>query len=290
MNKETINKLVTEEVPFYGDKLIGGKDDNGVIWLAVNPTCRALGFDENDSKNQAKKISKDEVLKDMSVKFYTDVKYGENYTQGKELTFISEKAITLWLAKISITNKMKEKYPKLSEKLIRYQLECTEVLHNHFMGTDEKKESFLSDMFDIKFKSLETALTEEFNKQFNIIREENKAITKENRELKEIIHKIQWDLKCGQNVGSEDVRYSKVIDGFLISQGVPSYHTKYFMFWQAICNWTGTPYERLENEPNKKAWILKHIGIDVCEYFVIKVQQGKIIQNEEGNWKSLERL
>lgn len=290
MNKEAINKLITEEVPFYGDKLIGGKDGNGVIWLAVNPTCRALGFDEIDSKNQIKKISKDEVLKDMSVKFYTDVKYGENYIQGKELTFISEKAITLWLAKISITNKMKEKYPELTEKIIRYQLECAEVLHNHFMGTDEKKESFFSDMFDIKLKSLETALTEKFNKQFDVIREECKTITKENRELKESIYKIQWDLQCGQNVGSEDVRYSKVLDGFLISQGVPSYYTKYFIFWKAICNWTGTPYERLENEPNKKAWILKHIGIDVCEYFVLKVQQGKIIQNEEGNWKSLERL
>ena len=56
MNKEAINKLVTEEVPFYGDKLIGGKEGNGVIWLAVNPTCRALGFDETDSENQARKI------------------------------------------------------------------------------------------------------------------------------------------------------------------------------------------------------------------------------------------
>ena len=290
MNKEAINKLITEEVPFYGDKLIGGKDDNGVIWLAVNPTCRALGFTEDQSKKQKRNIEGDLVLNNLSAKFGTGVKNKNGIVQNRELFFISEKGIPIWLAKISLTPTMKRENPKLVEKLVRYQLECAEVLHNHFMGTDEKKESFFSDMFDIKLKSLETALTEKFNKQFDVIREECKTITKENRELKESVYKIQWDLQCGQNVGSEDVRYSKVLDGFLISQGVPSYYTKYFIFWKAICNWTGTPYERLENEPNKKAWILKHIGIDVCEYFVLKVQQGKIIQNEEGNWKSLERL
>ena len=124
MNKEAINKLITEEVPFYGDKLIGGKDGNGVIWLAVNPTCRALGFDKKDSENQALKIAKDTVLKNLSLKFQCQLKNNNGVMQDREIIFISEKAITLWLAKISITNKMKEKYPKLSEKLIRYQLEC----------------------------------------------------------------------------------------------------------------------------------------------------------------------
>ena len=145
MNKETINKLITEEVPFYGDKLIGGKDDNGVIWLAVNPTCRALGFTEDQSKKQKRNIEGDLVLNNLSAKFGTGVKNKNGIVQNRELFFISEKGIPIWLAKISLTPTMKRENPKLVEKLVRYQLECAEVLHNHFMGTDEKKESFFKE-------------------------------------------------------------------------------------------------------------------------------------------------
>ena len=142
MSKE-LKTIKTEEIKFYDDVLLGGKDEEGNIWLAVNQTCKSLGFDSNDSKNQARKITQDKVLKKMSAKFYTDVNYGYDSTQGREIIFISEKAITLWLAKISITNKMEEKYPNLSDKLIKYQLECAEVLHKHFMGNENKKNNSL---------------------------------------------------------------------------------------------------------------------------------------------------
>jgi hypothetical protein len=38
------------------------------------------------------------------------------------------------LAKISITPELKKSYPETVEKLVRYQLECADVLYKHFIG------------------------------------------------------------------------------------------------------------------------------------------------------------
>ena len=42
----------------------------------------------------------------------------------------------------------------LVDKLIKYQLECAEVLHKHFMGNENKKEQFFKDMFDLNLKEI----------------------------------------------------------------------------------------------------------------------------------------
>lgn len=72
MEKE-IKKVNLEEVDFYGDTLLGAKDDEGKIWLAINKTCQCLGFDEADTKNQITKIKNDEVLSNLSLKFQTQI-------------------------------------------------------------------------------------------------------------------------------------------------------------------------------------------------------------------------
>jgi hypothetical protein len=113
MTDENLQTIKTEEIEFYNDTLLGGQDDKGNIWLAVNRTCQNLGFDKNDTDNQIKKINKDEVLKMNLVKFYAVQKEGDREIK-REVTFLNEEAVVLWLAKISITNNMKEKYGSYS--------------------------------------------------------------------------------------------------------------------------------------------------------------------------------
>ena len=153
MSKE-LKTIKTEEIKFYDDVLLGGKDEEGNIWLAVNQTCKSLGFTEDQSKKQKRNIEQDLVLEKLSAKFSTKIKSNNGVIQNREVFFISEKGIPLWLAKISITPKMKETNPKLVDKLIKYQLECAEVLHKHFMGNENKKEQFFKDMFDLNLKEI----------------------------------------------------------------------------------------------------------------------------------------
>lgn len=277
MSKE-LKTIKTEEIKFYDDVLLGGKDEEGNIWLAVNQTCKSLGFDSNDSKNQARKITQDKVLKKMSAKFYTDVNYGYDSTQGREIIFISEKAITLWLAKISITNKMEEKYPNLSDKLIKYQLECAEVLHKHFMGNEDSKDKFFKDMFDINLKELI---------------EQNKYLTSKIEYLDDKLEnqnqKIYLLLKRFDIYENENTNYTRLIDDFSAkTQGVINDRNKHYIFWEAICNWFGISFNLLKSQSNKKKWILDNIGINKLNYFIDNVILDRIIQNDKGNWINLQ--
>ena len=277
MSKE-LKTIKTEEIKFYDDVLLGGKDEEGNIWLAVNQTCKSLGFDSNDSKNQARKITQDKVLKKMSAKFYTDVNYGDDSTQGREIIFISEKAITLWLAKISITNKMEEKYPNLSDKLIKYQLECAEVLHKHFMGNEDSKDKFFKDMFDINLKELI---------------EQNKYLTSKieylDNKLENQNQKIYLLLKRFDIYENENTNYTRLVDDFSAkTQGVINDRNKHYIFWEAICNWFGISFNLLKSQSNKKKWILDNIGINKLNYFIDNVILDRIIQNDKGNWINLQ--
>lgn len=34
-----MNEVETKEIPFYGDTLLGVKDEDGEVWLAIRSTC-----------------------------------------------------------------------------------------------------------------------------------------------------------------------------------------------------------------------------------------------------------
>ena len=290
--EQELQTIKTEEIQFYEDTLLGGTDKEGTIWMAVNQTCKSLGFDKTDSENQAKKVNKDEILKKLSVKFYCQVKSENGTIQDREMWFMSEKGITLWLAKISITNNMKEKYPELSEKLEKYQLECANVLHNHFMGTQEKKEQFFNDTLGIDIKEIVS---------------QNNFLISENKEIKEELHilhsefegfklfseeqnKILYTLVQRFNIyDNPSVSYTRLIDDFNTKvYGVIKDKNKHRVFWEAICNWIGININDLYKQSNKKQWLLDNIGLDILNYFVDNIILGRIIQNDKGNWINLQ--
>lgn len=48
--------IVTKEIPFHGDKLLGVKTEDGKVWLAVSRTCLGIGLTEDQSKKQSRNI------------------------------------------------------------------------------------------------------------------------------------------------------------------------------------------------------------------------------------------
>ena len=218
-----LKTIQLEEIEFYDDTLFGGQDEEGNIWLAINQTCKALGFDKDDSKNQIKKINQDNVLKHLSVKFYTQVKSVDGTIQKREILCLSEKAITLWLAKINITSKMQIKYPELSNKLIKYQLECADVLHEHFLDSTEKKETFFNDMLGLDINKIID--------QNNILIEENNLIKLQLNDIKnefdnfknyrqEQSDKLEFLMRRFAIYDNPDIKYTRLVDDFGALNGV----------------------------------------------------------------------
>lgn len=125
-----------KEINFYDDTLLGVKDEDGKIWLAVKKACLDIGLNQNQANAERKKITNEFLFenqwKKLRVKFDSQV---------RETLFLLEKFVPIWLAQISITPKMKKENPEAVKKLLTYQLEAADVLHKAFYETEEQKEA-----------------------------------------------------------------------------------------------------------------------------------------------------
>lgn len=130
-------KTEVKEIPFNGSTLLGVKDENGQVWLAVKKVCIDIGLSEGQAQRQVTNLQ-DDVVFNGAVK-NLNCKYA---TQVRKTTCIKEKFVTLWLAKISLTPAMQKKNPEAVQKLLKYQLEAADVLHNAFYETEEQKDTF----------------------------------------------------------------------------------------------------------------------------------------------------
>lgn len=139
MLKEKLQKFIK----FENDILLGIKDEEGKLWLAVSKTIQNIGLNKNQADRQTKNVKTDLVLskgqKMMSVKFDGDEK-------TREMLFINEEYVTLWLAKISLTPIMQQENPEAVDKLIKYQLKCAKVLHEAFFKTEEQKQETFDEL------------------------------------------------------------------------------------------------------------------------------------------------
>ena len=116
---------------FYGDELIALKDNaTGGIYASITHVLRGIGFTEKQIEHQRKKIINDEVLKTHIQKF-SGVDLG--LPSINEIWCISNRRLSLTLAKINITLKMKQTQSELSRKLLKYQDKCADVLATIFL-------------------------------------------------------------------------------------------------------------------------------------------------------------
>lgn len=137
-----------KEIPFNGDTLLGVKDENGQVWLAVKKACLDIGLSEGQAQRQITNIQEEEPLKSNCCKFAMVQMEGKREVTREQI-FLHEKVVTLWLAKISLTPSMMKKSPEAYNKLLKYQLEAADVLHKAFYETEEQKSSF-SDMMGLE--------------------------------------------------------------------------------------------------------------------------------------------
>ena len=127
----TTTALQVTNFNFYGDELIALKDHaTGEIYTSITHILRGIGFIEKQIEHQRKKIINDEVLKTHIQKF-SGVDLG--LPSINEIWCISNRRLPLTLAKINITPKMKQSQPELSNKLLRYQDKCADVLASIFI-------------------------------------------------------------------------------------------------------------------------------------------------------------
>lgn len=159
--------METKSINFYADTLLGIKDETGRVWLAIAHTCKELGFNERRVRQQGEKIRTDKVLSKGIRKF------GLPTEGGMQDTFcIEEKFVPLWLAKITLTDKMEREIPDVVNKLEKYQLEAADTLHKAFYKTEEQKYTFHNRMglegkiegMQVQINSMENMMCEQMEK------------------------------------------------------------------------------------------------------------------------------
>lgn len=134
-------KTEVKEIGFYGNTLLGIKDENGQVWLAVKKACLDIGLSEGQADRQIKNLQSDMIFNNSVVGL--NVKFDG---QVRKVICISERFVTLWLAKISLTPTMQKKNPEAVEKLLKYQLEAADVLHKAFYESEVQKSTLNAQM------------------------------------------------------------------------------------------------------------------------------------------------
>ena len=137
MVKQELVKLEGMDVleqDFDGDLIMTVRmHDTGKIYVGVKWITEALGLNKNHHDRQVKNIQSDTVLSQGASNLTLPTKGGNQKSLCIELDFLP-----LWLAKISITPKMKVENPEIFDKLIEYQLKAKDVLAEAFLGKSKE--------------------------------------------------------------------------------------------------------------------------------------------------------
>lgn len=116
-----MGEIVT--VNFRGDELYGFKQDDGVF-LAVKPMCEAMGL---QWEPQRQRLQRDPVLSEGTS--IMKVPFGRGGAQ--DMLCIKLELVNGWLFGID-SGRIKDE--AVRERVILYQRECYQVLHDHFSG------------------------------------------------------------------------------------------------------------------------------------------------------------
>ena len=138
-------KTEIKEIPFNGNTLLGVRTEDGNVWLAVRKTCTDIGLTEAQARAEVSKLQTSLLFKSNCLKFKTVQTEGSRDV-NREILVLSEKFVPMWLAQINLTPNMQKKNPLTTNKLLKYQLEATDVLHKAFYETEEQKEALHSEL------------------------------------------------------------------------------------------------------------------------------------------------
>ncbi len=125
-----LKEMELVETEFNGDPIMTVKmKDNNKIYVGVNWVCQGLGLSKGQMQNERIKIQEDMVLSKGERNLVLPTKGGKQQSLCIELDYLP-----LWLAKISITPKMKRDTPEIADNLILYQMRAKDVLAQAFLG------------------------------------------------------------------------------------------------------------------------------------------------------------
>ena len=120
--------LAVKDVQFNGATLRVAQDAENIIWVGVRWVCQGLGLSDGQARRERKRIHEDLALRQGESNLTLPTDGGNQDVLCLKLDFLP-----LWLAKISITPKMKKENPQLVENLIEYQLKAKDVLAEAFL-------------------------------------------------------------------------------------------------------------------------------------------------------------
>lgn len=123
-----MNDLIVKNVDVLGDSIMAAKDQDGIIWIGINSFCQGLNMVKKQRDWQVEKIKEDKTLSRGCRLLPAGVFDASNDTYALRLDFVP-----IWLAKITITKKMEQNHPELSDKLLEYQLRAKDILADAFM-------------------------------------------------------------------------------------------------------------------------------------------------------------
>ncbi len=123
-----MNDLVVKSVDLFGDSVMAAKDKEGNIWAGINFFCRGLGMSKRQRDFQVEKVKSDKVLSRGCTLLRAGIFDPANEAYALRLDFVP-----IWLAKITITDKMQKENPGLAEKLLQYQLKAKDILAAAFL-------------------------------------------------------------------------------------------------------------------------------------------------------------
>jgi len=122
------------EVDFNGDPIMVVKmKETGKIYVGITWICDGLGFDKNDKDVEIRRIRTDIVLLKGATLLSLPTKGGNQTAWALEIDFLP-----IWLAKIPVDSKRKQRSPETMEKLITYQLNAKDVLAQAFLGKQKE--------------------------------------------------------------------------------------------------------------------------------------------------------
>jgi len=140
-------------------------------FIPIRPICEAIGI---DSKAQRNRIERDEILSSTGV-IMTSVGADE---KDREMFCLPVKFIHGWLFSIDVSRVNEN----AKENVIKYKLECYDVLYDHFFGKlEQQKENIIeSAKRRVQIEKLEKELAnDERFKQLEKLKKEDKQLTRE---------------------------------------------------------------------------------------------------------------
>ena len=143
------NVLTVRSVDFMGDSLVAVQSPDGIVYASVRHLCCGIGLRDGQIAAERHRVQTDSVLSGATKVFSVATSGGPQSIICIQLDFLP-----LWLAKISITPKMREETPELADRLLQYQLNAKEVLAAAFLPKYYGKETVSPRMTDLEVATL----------------------------------------------------------------------------------------------------------------------------------------